>query len=155
MAVVVLAVQQLETHVLQPFLMGRAVALHPLVVIAAVATGSFLLGAVGALFAVPILALANSEMRSYAAQSTSGPPRFGDIEASAPATGAEGPGRRAHEPSGSDAGRTGPAALAASAAARMHSDASSRTAVQRRKPWTIPFATRTSTGTPASCSRRA
>ena len=62
---VVLLVQQLETHVLQPFLMGRAVALHPLAVIAAVALGSFLLGVVGALFAVPVLAVANSVIRSY------------------------------------------------------------------------------------------
>jgi predicted PurR-regulated permease PerM len=62
---VVLLVQQLETHVLQPFLMGRAVALHPLAVIAAVALGSFLLGVVGALFAVPVLAVANSVTRSY------------------------------------------------------------------------------------------
>jgi len=65
MVAVVLAVQQLETHVLQPFLMGRAVALHPLAVIAAVASGSFLLGIVGALFAVPTLALTNSVVRYY------------------------------------------------------------------------------------------
>ncbi len=62
---VVLLVQQVETHVLQPFLMGRAVALHPLAVIAAVALGSFLLGVVGALFAVPVLAVANSVVRYY------------------------------------------------------------------------------------------
>jgi predicted PurR-regulated permease PerM len=62
---IVLLVQQVETHVLQPFLMGRAVALHPLAVIAAVALGSFLLGVVGALFAVPVLAVTNSVVRSY------------------------------------------------------------------------------------------
>lgn len=60
---VVLLVQQLESHVLQPFLMGRAVALHPLAVIAAVAIGSFLLGIVGALFAVPFLAVVNTVVR--------------------------------------------------------------------------------------------
>ena len=70
MLVVVLVVQQIETHVLQPFLMGRAVALHPLAVIAAVATGSFLLGIVGALFAVPVLALANSVVRYYGGDDT-------------------------------------------------------------------------------------
>lgn len=68
MLAVVLVVQQLETHVLQPFLMGRAVALHPLAVITAVATGSFLLGVVGALFAVPVLALTNSVVRYYVGQ---------------------------------------------------------------------------------------
>ncbi len=62
---VVVLVQQVETHVLQPFLMGRAVALHPLAVIAAVAIGSFLLGIVGALFAVPVLAVANTVIRYY------------------------------------------------------------------------------------------
>lgn len=70
MLAVVLTVQQVETHVLQPFLMGRAVALHPLAVIAAVASGSFLLGIVGALFAVPALALANSVVRYYAGDDT-------------------------------------------------------------------------------------
>jgi predicted PurR-regulated permease PerM len=67
---VVIIVQQLETHVLQPFLMGRAVALHPLAVIAAVAIGSFLLGIVGALFAVPVLAMANSVIRYYVGHDT-------------------------------------------------------------------------------------
>ena len=62
---IVLLVQQVETHVLQPFLMGRAVALHPLAVIAAVALGSFLLGVVGALFAVPVLAVTNTVLRYY------------------------------------------------------------------------------------------
>jgi predicted PurR-regulated permease PerM len=62
---IVVLVQQVETHVLQPFLMGRAVALHPLAVIAAVAIGSFLLGIVGALFAVPVLAVANTVIRYY------------------------------------------------------------------------------------------
>lgn len=60
---VVLLVQQAESHILQPFLMGRAVALHPLVVIAAVAIGSFLLGIVGALFAVPFVAVLNTVVR--------------------------------------------------------------------------------------------
>ena len=65
---IVVLVQQVETHVLQPFLMGRAVALHPLAVIAAVAIGSFLLGIVGALFAVPVLAVANTVIRYYVGQ---------------------------------------------------------------------------------------
>ena len=65
---IVVLVQQIEGHVLQPFLMGRAVALHPLAVIAAVAIGSFLLGIVGALFAVPVLAVANTVIRYYVGQ---------------------------------------------------------------------------------------
>lgn len=65
MIAVVLAVQQLESHVLQPVLMGKAVSLHPLAVILGVVIGSSLLGIVGALFAVPFLAVINSMVRYY------------------------------------------------------------------------------------------
>ena len=61
---VVIAVQQLEGHVLQPLLMGRAVALHPLAVVLAVAGGVVLAGIVGALLAVPLVAVANAAIRS-------------------------------------------------------------------------------------------
>ncbi|ROS23024.1 AI-2E family transporter [Cellulomonas sp. PhB150] len=57
---VVLLVQQLEGHVLQPFLMGHAVSLHPVAVLLAVAAGSFVAGILGALFAVPIVAVINT-----------------------------------------------------------------------------------------------
>ncbi|WP_136518760.1 MULTISPECIES: AI-2E family transporter [Cellulomonas] len=60
MLVIVLAVQQLEGHVLQPFLMGHAVSLHPVAVLLVVATGSFAAGIVGALFAVPVAAVLNT-----------------------------------------------------------------------------------------------
>lgn len=60
---IVLLVQQVEAHILQPFLLGRAVSLHPLVVIVAVGLGAYLLGIVGALFAVPAVALGNTMLR--------------------------------------------------------------------------------------------
>ena len=60
---IVLLVQQLESHLLQPFVMGRAVSLHPVAVILAVAAGSGVAGILGALFAVPLLAVANSFIR--------------------------------------------------------------------------------------------
>lgn len=66
MLLIVLAVQQVESHVLQPFIMGKAVSLHPLAVIVAVAVGSFLLGVVGALFAVPVLAFVNTALHYLA-----------------------------------------------------------------------------------------
>ncbi|MGX5696297.1 AI-2E family transporter [Agromyces soli] len=56
---VVLLVQQVEGHVLQPLIMGTAVKVHPLGVVVAVATGSLLAGIPGALFAVPFAAVAN------------------------------------------------------------------------------------------------
>jgi predicted PurR-regulated permease PerM len=52
----IILVQQVEGHVLQPFLMGRAVKLHPLAVIIGIAAGIIVGGIVGALIAVPILA---------------------------------------------------------------------------------------------------
>jgi predicted PurR-regulated permease PerM len=60
MLAVVIGVQQLEAHVLQPFLLGRAVSVHPLAVILAIATGVIIAGIVGALVAVPTAAVVNT-----------------------------------------------------------------------------------------------
>jgi len=57
---VVLLVQLIESHVLQPFLLGRAVDVHPVAVIIAIAAGITLAGIPGALFAVPFIAVANT-----------------------------------------------------------------------------------------------
>lgn len=65
---IVLLVQQLESHILQPLIMGRAVSLHPVAVILSVAAGSYLAGIPGALFSVPLLAVANSSIRYIAAR---------------------------------------------------------------------------------------
>ena len=62
----VLLVQQLEAHVLQPFLMGRFVRLHPVAVLLAIGAGAYLAGIVGALFAVPIVAVLNGVVRHLA-----------------------------------------------------------------------------------------
>jgi putative heme transporter len=56
----VIAVQQLEGHVLQPFLMGRFVSLHPLGVIVAIGCGVLVAGIAGALVAVPLAAAGNA-----------------------------------------------------------------------------------------------
>jgi predicted PurR-regulated permease PerM len=56
---IVLLVQQIEGHVLQPLVMGSAVKVHPLAVVLAVAGGSVVAGIPGALFAVPIVAVLN------------------------------------------------------------------------------------------------
>ncbi|MEX5296370.1 AI-2E family transporter [Kocuria sp. CPCC 205268] len=60
---VVVLVQQLEGNVLQPLILGRAVSLHPLAVFLSVVTGSVLYGIAGALFAVPVMAFANTVVR--------------------------------------------------------------------------------------------
>jgi putative heme transporter len=56
----VILVMQLEGHVLQPFLLGRAVKLHPLAVLISIAIGIVVGGIVGALLAVPLLAFVKS-----------------------------------------------------------------------------------------------
>ncbi|WP_081709798.1 AI-2E family transporter [Arthrobacter sp. 35W] len=68
MLAIVLLVQQAESHLLQPLVMGRAVSLHPVAVILAVAAGSGVAGIPGALFAVPLLAVANSAIRYIASR---------------------------------------------------------------------------------------
>ena len=104
---IVLLVQQLEGHILQPLVMGKAVSLHPVAVILSVAAGSYLAGIPGALFSVPILAVANSAIRyiagrtwehdgELAAASTQGAPAL--------AGAGEDPGAREVHLPGADAG---------------------------------------------------
>ena len=59
MLVIVLGVQQVEGHILQPLLMGSAVKVHPLAVVLAVAGGAMVAGIAGAVFAVPLAAFVN------------------------------------------------------------------------------------------------
>ncbi len=61
---IIIAIMQLEGHVLQPLLLGRAGKLHPLAVVLAIAAGLIVAGVAGALFAVPLLAVLNSGIRS-------------------------------------------------------------------------------------------
>ncbi len=55
----VIAVQQFEGNVVQPFVVGRVVALHPFVVIVSVTVGALTLGVFGAFIAVPVVASAS------------------------------------------------------------------------------------------------
>ena len=70
----VIVVQQLEGHVLQPLIMGRAVAIHPLVVIIGIACGVVLAGIIGALVAVPLIAVLNTGVRRLARRRPEVPP---------------------------------------------------------------------------------
>jgi putative heme transporter len=54
---IVLAVQQIESNVLQPTIMRRAVALHPVVILGVLTAGAVLIGIVGAFLAVPVAAV--------------------------------------------------------------------------------------------------
>lgn len=75
---VVVGVMQVESHVLQPLLLGRAVRLHPLAVVLALAVGLVTAGVVGALLAVPLLAVFSSGVRSLTALPEEPGPRRDD-----------------------------------------------------------------------------
>jgi predicted PurR-regulated permease PerM len=68
----VVLVQQLEGHVLQPFLMGRFVSVHPLGVILAIGCGVLVAGIVGALVAVPLAASLNAVVQHLASHTQVG-----------------------------------------------------------------------------------
>jgi predicted PurR-regulated permease PerM len=61
---IVIGVMQLEGHVLQPLLLGRAVKLHPLAVVLSITAGLVTAGIAGALLSVPLLAVLNAGIRS-------------------------------------------------------------------------------------------
>jgi predicted PurR-regulated permease PerM len=68
----VVLVQQIESHVLQPFLMGRFVSIHPLGIIVAIAAGILLAGIAGALVAVPFAAAGNAVVQHLASRTEVG-----------------------------------------------------------------------------------
>ncbi len=73
---VVLAVQVLEGHVLQPVIQSRTVQMHPAVVMLAITAGAGVAGILGMLLAVPVTAAAFGvigELRTRYAASGSGP----------------------------------------------------------------------------------
>jgi predicted PurR-regulated permease PerM len=82
----VILVQQLEGHVLQPLIMGRAVAIHPLVVIIGIASGVVLAGIIGALVAVPLIAVLNTGVRRLVRRRPEVPPDAVVVVAADPAT---------------------------------------------------------------------
>lgn len=74
MLVVVVAVMQIEAHVLQPLIMGNAVKVHPLAVLVSVSAGSIFGGIAGAVFAVPIVAGLNVAINYIASEQWRGLP---------------------------------------------------------------------------------
>ncbi|GGI83129.1 AI-2E family transporter [Saccharopolyspora subtropica] len=80
---IVLAVQQLEGNVLQPLILGRAVQIHALGVVLAISVGVVLSGIVGALLAVPLVAVLNSAIRSLVSEEET-PPEPTDREETPP-----------------------------------------------------------------------
>lgn len=68
----VAGIGQIEGHVLQPLIMGRQVSLHPVVVLLAVAVGSFSAGLLGAVVAVPLVSVAWSVYSELHSSDTAG-----------------------------------------------------------------------------------
>ncbi|MDY2942049.1 MAG: AI-2E family transporter [Varibaculum sp.] len=60
MLIIIIAVQQIESHLLQPLLMSSAVDIHPMAVLLGVAGGAYVAGILGAIFAVPVIAFINT-----------------------------------------------------------------------------------------------
>lgn len=58
---------QIEAHVLQPFLVGRYVKLHPVAVAVALSAGGLLAGVPGAIFTVPLVSAADGAFRALRA----------------------------------------------------------------------------------------
>ncbi len=83
--IVVLGVQQIEGHLLQPLIMGRAVAVHPLGVILGITGGIAIAGIFGGLIAVPSIAVANTAIRRLVARHRHGlDPRPAELPALPP-----------------------------------------------------------------------
>lgn len=72
--IILVVEHQLEGHFLQPFIMSRAVRLHPLAVALALTAGGVLGGIIGAILAVPILAMLKSAWPHLWAPSLELPP---------------------------------------------------------------------------------
>jgi putative heme transporter len=100
----VVLVQQIESHVLQPFLMGRFVAIHPLGIIVAIAAGILVAGIAGALVAVPFAAAANAVVQHLAAETQVGEDPEHALEQDYDDTGVA---PRTETPSGGDDGAVG------------------------------------------------
>jgi predicted PurR-regulated permease PerM len=64
-AVVLIVYQQIENNLVQPYVYGRAVEIHPLIVILAILIGGSLLGVLGALIAIPAAAAIQAVVRDY------------------------------------------------------------------------------------------
>ena len=103
----VILVQQIEGHVLQPFLMGRFVRIHPLGVIVAIGCGVLVAGIAGALIAVPLAAAGNAVVQSLASATEIGEDEpdealeedIQEVDADAPPVPPEGPRRSEGRPS--------------------------------------------------------
>lgn len=62
MLIIILVVQQVEGNLLQPLIMSSSVSLHPLAVLLSITTATYLMGIIGALFVIPVVAFVNTTL---------------------------------------------------------------------------------------------
>ena len=79
--VVLIAVMQVESHILQPLILGRAVRVHPLGVVLGVAAGGIIGGIGGAVVAVPLIAVTNTVVGHLRRRNEAGQAVFTALEA--------------------------------------------------------------------------
>lgn len=71
MLIIFVGVMEIEAHVLQPFLLGKAVSIHPLAVLLGIAIGASQAGIVGALFAIPLVAFGFAFVKALSSELSS------------------------------------------------------------------------------------
>ncbi|HET6965057.1 MAG TPA: AI-2E family transporter [Acidimicrobiales bacterium] len=98
MTAVLLLDNQVEAHVLQPFVVGRYVRIHPLAVVLSLAAAGLLFGIVGAIIAVPVVAVVNSAVRAALAHRHANSP----VDTSAPRLASAGEARVGDPPGEGD-----------------------------------------------------
>ncbi|MFI2610228.1 AI-2E family transporter [Kitasatospora sp. NPDC018619] len=79
--VVLVVVMQVESHILQPLILGRAVRVHPLGVVLGVAAGGIIGGIGGAVVAVPLIAVTNTVVSHLRRRNEAGQAVFTALEA--------------------------------------------------------------------------
>ncbi|MFF3006418.1 AI-2E family transporter [Kitasatospora sp. NPDC057940] len=85
--IVLVAVMQIESHILQPLILGRAVRVHPLGVVLGVAAGGIIGGIGGAVVAVPLIAVTNTVITHLRRRNEAGQAVFTAMEAAREAAG--------------------------------------------------------------------
>lgn len=78
---VIIGVNQLEHHLLQPVLMGKVLSIHGLAILLALAAGTMLAGIVGALLAVPVTAVGWTVLKTLSSREATPEP---NVETPAP-----------------------------------------------------------------------
>ncbi len=110
--IVYFAIQQLESHILAPNIVGSSVGVHPLIVIFALLAGAQIGGIVGIIAALPLLAMLRHTLQFYHFGRSKAPWAMDDGIALIPARSGGPPPRRVVPPPAPDSPAQGPAAPA-------------------------------------------